>query len=118
MTYRGLGSGIPRVLSEDSHVEFIDSKDGNQFTARIFRPVIDEENGSMAVSKAVSKIDLLLDYCSVPRSMSEICKHIGLKDKYKVKKKYIDPLLNTKLTMTEPNSPNSPTQKYVVIKNV
>lgn len=46
MTYRGLGSGIPRVLSENSHVEFIDSKEGNQFTARIFRPVIDEENGS------------------------------------------------------------------------
>ena len=31
MPYRGLGSGIPRVLSEDSHVKFIDSKDGNQF---------------------------------------------------------------------------------------
>ena len=29
MPYRGLGSGIPRVLSEDSHVKFIDSKDGN-----------------------------------------------------------------------------------------
>ena len=27
MPYRGLGSGIPRVLSEDSHVKFIDSKD-------------------------------------------------------------------------------------------
>lgn len=32
MPYRGLGSGIPRVLSEDSHVKFIDSKDGNLFT--------------------------------------------------------------------------------------
>ena len=58
MTYRGLGSGIPRVLPEDSYVEFVDSKDGNQFTARIFRPVINDENGSMAVSnepEAVSK---------------------------------------------------------------
>jgi hypothetical protein len=33
--YRGLGSGIPRVLAVDSHVEFIDSKEGNQFTVRI-----------------------------------------------------------------------------------
>ena len=40
-----------------------------------------------------------------------------MKEKYNMKKKYIDPLLNMKLTMTEPNSPNSPTQKYVVIKN-
>lgn len=26
----------------NSHVEFVDSKEGNQFTARIFRPVIDD----------------------------------------------------------------------------
>lgn len=37
MPYRGLGSGIPRVLAVDSHVEFIDSKEGNQFTVRIWR---------------------------------------------------------------------------------
>lgn len=49
MSYRGLGSGIPRVLSEDSHVELIDDKKGNQFTARVYRPVINDENGSMAV---------------------------------------------------------------------
>ena len=49
MTYRGLDSGIPRVLAEDSHVEFVDSKEGNQFTARIFRPIIEDENGSVAV---------------------------------------------------------------------
>ena len=49
MTYRGLGSDIPRVLAEDSHVEFVDSKEGNQFTARIFRPIIEDENGSVAV---------------------------------------------------------------------
>ena len=49
MTYRGLGSGIPRVLADDSHVEFVDSKEGNQFTARIFRPIIEDENGSVAV---------------------------------------------------------------------
>ena len=38
-----------------------------------------------------------------------------LKEKYSMKRKYIDPILNVKLRMTEPDSPNSPTQKYVII---
>lgn len=170
MPYRGLGSGIPRVLSEKCHVEFIDNKEGNQFTARITRPTIVEKseavssnilavskedltrrvavskedlarrvavsNNTLAVSKedlarreavsnntlAVSKKDRarniedsLLEFCQTPRSMSEICEKFGLKDRYKTKRKYINPLLGSSLRMTEPNSPNSPTQKYVVI---
>ena len=142
MPYRGLGSGIPRVLAEDSRVEFIDSKEGNQFTVRISRPLTATETGSntdlevsrdekavsnsekaaskqrVAVSKqgmAASKEQMLLAFCVEPKPLSEICKHLGLKDRYKVKKKYIDPLLNKSLRMTEPESPNSPTQKYVTI---
>lgn len=121
MPYRGLGSGIPRVLAEDSQVEFIGSKEGNQFTVRISRPLTATEAGSntdLAVSKqkvAVSKEQMLLAFCVEPKSLSEICKHLGLKDRYKVKKRYIDPLLNKSLRMTEPESPNSPTQKYVTI---
>lgn len=37
MPYRGLGSGIPRVMSENCDVELIDRPDGNQFIARIWR---------------------------------------------------------------------------------
>ena len=152
MPYRGLGSGIPRVLGEDSHVEFIDSKEGNQFTARVSRVLTANEavssgekarsndekavsnvekavsndekavsNDEKAVSngkKARSKKQLLLDFCQKPKSMPEICAYLGLKDRYKVKKNYIDPLLGTALQMTEPDSPNSPTQKYVTIQNV
>jgi hypothetical protein len=146
MPYRGLGSGIPRVLAEDSHVEFIDSKEGNQFTVRVNRPLAaleagsstekagindkkavssDEKavsNGKKAVSndeKAVSKKEKneqkLLAFCKEPKTLSEICEHLGMTDKYKVKKRYIDPLLNKSLRMTEPESPKSPTQKYVAI---
>ena len=64
---------------------------------------------------AVSKEQMLLAFCVEPKSLSEICKHLGLKDRYKAKKKYIDPILNKSLRMTEPESPNSPTQKYVTI---
>ena len=47
-------------MAEDSHVEFIDSTEGNQFTVRISRPLTATEAGSntdLAVSsgkKAVS----------------------------------------------------------------
>ncbi len=152
MPYRGLGSGIPRALSENCHVEFIDSKEGNQFIARITRPIINEKttrskavsnedlavsnaeksrrmavsnkkpavsNEKMAVSNAKKSRSIensLLEFCQTPRSMSEICEQFDLKDRYKAKRKYINPLLGTLLQMTEPNSPNSPTQKYVTIK--
>lgn len=133
MPYRGLGSGIPRVLSEDSHVKFIDSKDGNLFTVCIYRVLAEKHNETEIIGcdlarsktekarsigkKAVSKEELLLAFCSEPRSLSEISEFLKLKEKYKMKKKLIDPLLGKSLRMTEPNSPNSPTQKYVIIGN-
>jgi predicted HTH transcriptional regulator len=43
MPYRGLGSGIPRVMSEDCDVELIDRPDGNQFIARIWRTTQKDE---------------------------------------------------------------------------
>ena len=69
--------------------------------------------------KVVSKEELLLAFCSEPRSLSEISEFLKLKEKYKykMKKKLIDSLLGKSLRMTEPNSPNSPTQKYVIIGN-
>lgn len=133
MPYRGLGSDIPRVLSEDSHVKFIDSKDGNLFTVCIYRVLAEKHNETEIIGcdlarsktekarsigeKAVSKEELLLAFCSEPRSLSVISEFLKLKEKYKMKKKLIDPLLGKSLRMTEPNSPNSPTQKYVIIGN-
>ena len=48
MPYRGLGSGIPRVLKEDSDVQFVDNKEGNQFTAIIKRPAMSEADNTTA----------------------------------------------------------------------
>ena len=149
MPYRGLGSGIPRVLAEDSHVEFIDSKEGNQFTIRVNRPLAALEAGSSTEKagsndekarsneqKARSNANLagsneekagskmtkaeiieqkLISFCKEPKTLYEISEYLGMKERYKAKKKYIDPLLNKSLRMTEPESPNSPTQKYVAI---
>ena len=49
MPYRGLGSGIPRVLKEDSDVQFVDNKGGNQFTAIIKRPVLSGADNTTTV---------------------------------------------------------------------
>lgn len=51
MPYRGLGSGIPRVLAEDYKVEFYDDKAGNQFTASVSR-VTANKTANKAVSTA------------------------------------------------------------------
>ena len=54
----------------------------------------------------------IADFCVEAHSLSEIAEHLGLSDRYKMKKKYIDPLLGKCFDMTIPNSPNNPGQKY------
>ena len=63
----------------------------------------------------VNAYDLIVDFCSVPRSLEEIALHLKVSGKYYMKQQYIDPILGTRLRMTEPDSPTSPTQKYVKI---
>ena len=59
------------------------------------------------------KVDRIVEFCSEPKTLEEIAAFMGVKDKNFMKKMYIDPILGTRLRMTEPDSPTSPTQKYV-----
>lgn len=71
--------------------------------------VTDEEK----VTKLSDTLNDIIDFCSIPRSMSEIMEFIGLKHRYNVKHRYIDPLLESGfLVMTIPEKPNSRSQKY------
>ena len=54
------------------------------------------------------------DFCKEARSLSEIAEHLGLGDRYKMKKKYIDPILGKYIEMTIPDTPNSKLQKYIL----
>ena len=54
----------------------------------------------------------IAEFCVEAHSLSEIAEHLGLSDRYKMKKKYIDPLLVKCFEMTIPNSPNNPGQMY------
>lgn len=62
MPYRGLGSGIPRILREDCRMEISDSKAGNQFTATVWRPDVVEnvknvvENNPDVVEKYIENL--------------------------------------------------------------
>ena len=54
MPYRGLGSGIPRVMATNSDVELIDRPDGNQFVARIWRTTQKDENTTQKANEGLS----------------------------------------------------------------
>ncbi len=62
-------------------------------------------------------IKLLIDFCSQPRTLQEISDYLGYSDRYRMKRIYIDPILDDLLKMTFSETKNSPTQKYVIIKN-
>ena len=65
------------------------------------------------VTKLNDTLNDIIEFCSTPRSMTEIMEHIGLKHRYNVKHRYIDPLIDSGfLVMTIPEKPNSRSQKY------
>lgn len=75
--------------------------------------VTDEEKVTESVTKLNDTLNEIIEFCSVPRSMTEIMEHISLKHRYNVKHRYIDPLIKGGfLVMTIPEKPNSRSQKY------
>ena len=54
---------------------------------------------------------------SEPLSSSELMKLLGLRHKQTFRKNYLEPALsNGLIKMTNPDTPNSPTQKYIKLK--
>lgn len=62
-------------------------------------------------------VEAILEFCSEPRSRSELMDFVGLTDRKHFTKHYLKPLLETEqLTMTLPDKPNSSKQKYLAKK--
>jgi len=58
----------------------------------------------------------IMVFCSHPKSILEIAKHLGYKDKRSIRK-HLHPLLEQgRVAMTLPEKPNSRLQKYITIK--
>ena len=118
MVYRGLGSGIIRALGEGVKIDFENNTTINEFKSVIWfsdrNSVSNDRNSVSNEGNSVSKkSQMILDFCVKPKLLIEIADYMGAKDRYWFKTHHIDPLLGNGLSMTEPNSPRSPTQKYV-----
>ena len=55
--------------------------------------VTDEKNVTKSVTKLNDTLNDVIDFCYTPRSMTEIMEHLGLKHRFNVKHRYIDPLI-------------------------
>lgn len=110
------GSGIPRILKscKEAGLPEPELKEiGGNFRVNLFR------NSRISTPQATpqANVSILLDYCSVPRTREEMMEKLQLTDRKSFIQRYIDPLLASHaLTMTVPDKPNSPLQKYLTIK--
>lgn len=55
MPYRGLGSGIPRVMATGCDVELINHPDGNQFVARVWRTTQKDEIATQKANESLAE---------------------------------------------------------------
>ena len=63
------------------------------------------------------RIQQILEFCTEPRSSSDILEMLGLKDKENLMEVYINPMIaEDLLSMTEPDNPTSRNQMYVAVK--
>ena len=75
--------------------------------------VTNTDKVTKSVTKLNDALNDILDFCTTPRSMTEILEHLNLKHRYNVKHRYLDPLIEGGfLEMTIPEKPNSRSQKY------
>ena len=58
----------------------------------------------------------LLEFCAEPKSLKEILMRLGYSNKQYFRVKILNPLIEKKvIAPTQPDSPNSPTQKYYTV---
>ena len=101
---------IPRVTYRAEHVN--EQQVGSKLAASW------QQVGSKLAARNQQTIQQItqriLKYTS-PCSAYQICQEFGFKDVYKFKRDYITPLIEAGLmSMTEPQKPTSPTQKYYI----
>jgi len=138
LPYRGMGSGIPRVLEEWPQIELISEVTGNQFTARVKRPAPQWRASTEQVTEQVaapitgqvagqvtdpprleSRLEsrlaakLMLFFIQAEAGKRELAHQLGHQSVSGELHKQIRRLLDAELiAMTLPNKPNSRLQKY------
>ena len=117
---RDINQRVKNLLQENGNPEPVFNVDKITAFEVIVKPtlslnlVTDEEKVTKSVTKLSDTLNEIMVFCSTPQSMAEIMEHLGLKHRYNVKHRYIDPLIEGGfLVMTIPEKPNSRSQKYV-----
>ena len=83
----------------------------------IRKPDKKEKNPTRKPDKKEIRIQQILEFCTEPRSSSDILEMLGLKDKENLMEVYINPMIaENLLSMTEPDNPTSRNQMYITIK--
>lgn len=73
------------------------------------------KNASIGAGKD-TRNDLLLRFCTIPRSRQEIASFLGIKSVAYVMKDYVMPLVEQgKIRLTVPDKPKSPKQRYATV---
>ena len=92
-------AGLPSPVFEDSRGTFV---------VKLYKKTEYLKENENAVGS-------LLEFCSVARTRSEIASFLGVSTPSYAISKYIKPLIKDgKIEMTNPDKPNSPTQKYII----
>ena len=112
-----LGSGMERIMSvyDKSIFEFLPNflRINFYFDKEVLKYLGQTEQDKP--NKKEEKIELILEFCKVPRSVKEIMEYIGLKHRPTFIYNYLNPLLEQeKIKMTIPEKPKSRNQKYII----
>lgn len=71
------------------------------------------EQATAQVTEQADREQLILEYCQVPRTRTEIQERVGIKHREYFRKEILQPLIDKGLiSLTLPDKPNSPNQKY------
>ncbi len=107
-----LGSGIPRILAHYPKSSYL-------FTGHFVRLILPFSAGfdhriRQASDQASDQASQVLIFCSIPRSIKEIMEFLGVKHRTYLRKTLLVPLVESgKLTLTIPEKPSSPNQRYI-----
>ena len=121
-----LGSGMERIMSvyDKSIFEFLPNflrinfyfdKEVLKYLGQTEQDKPNKITEQDKPNKKEEKIELILEFCKVPRSVKEIMEYIGLKHRPTFIYNYLNPLLEQeKIKMTIPEEPKSRNQKYII----
>ena len=120
LPYRGIGTGIPRVLEEWPETRLFDDVDGNEFRAVIPRPVNDQATAQVTAqvteqvtAQVTAQVGELLARVNGEMTRQAIQDALGLAHRENFRKVYLAPALELGvIEMTLPNKPRSSNQRY------